>query len=158
LFQFSEGNFRQGVATVAFEESAIKSGTHELIVSAQDQLGNVARQSFTLEIIDQAELNLDHVINIPNPVKMGSDTRFYYYHSNAPGGFDMSITIRVYSLGGRLLSVIRNPRNGEAWIPKDQRGNLLTPNVYLYQITASSPSINKTVKSKIKKLVVHPPR
>jgi hypothetical protein len=158
LFQFYEGNFRQGVATVAFEESAIKSGTHELVVSAQDLLGNVARQSFTLEIVDPAELKLDHVLNIPNPVKMGRETRFYYYHSNAPGDFNMNITIRIYSLGGRLLSVIRNPRNGEAWVPKDQRGNLLTPNVYLYQITASSPSVNKTVKSKIKKLVVHPPR
>ena len=156
LFQFE--NFMQGVATVPFEENSLKSGTHELIISAQDLLGNVSKQSFTLDILEQAELKLDHVLNIPNPVRMGRETRFFYYHSNTPGDFDMRITIRIYSLGGRLLTVIRNPRNGEPWIPKDQRGNLLTPNVYLYQITASSSDISKSVKSKIKKLVVHPPR
>ena len=156
LFQFE--NFMQGVATVPFEENSLKSGTHELIISAQDLLGNVSKQSFTIEVLDQAELKLDHVLNIPNPVRMGRETRFFYYHSNTPGDFDMRITIRIYSLGGRLLTVIRNPRNGEPWIPKDQRGNLLTPNVYLYQITASSSDISKSVKSKIKKLVVHPPR
>jgi hypothetical protein len=158
LFQFDAGSFRQGRAVVTFEESAVKSGTHELVISAQDLLGNVAKQSFTLEILDPAELKLDHVLNIPNPVKMGRETRFYYYHSNTPGDFNMNITIRIYSLRGRLLAVIRNPQNGDPWIPRDQRGNLLSPNVYLYQITASSPNLEKTVKSKIKKLVVHPPR
>jgi len=160
LFKFE--NFMQGVATVPFETNSLNSGTHELIISAQDLLGNVSKQSFTLEILEQAELKLDHVLNIPNPVRMGRETRFFYYHSNTPGGdyeTNVTITIRIYSLGGRLLAVIRNPRNGEAWIPRDQRGNILTPNVYLYQITASSSDINnKSVKSKIKKLVVHPPR
>jgi hypothetical protein len=156
LFQFED--FMQGVATVPFEENELKSGIHELIISAQDLLGNVSKQSFTIEILERAELKLDHVLNIPNPVRMGRETRFFYYHSNTPGDFDMNITIRIYSLGGRLLAVIRNPKNGEPWIPRDQRGNVLTPNVYLYQITASSSDISKSVKSKIKKLVVHPPR
>jgi len=159
LFKFD--NFMQGVATVPFETNSLNTGTHELIISAQDLLGNVSKQSFTLEILEQAELKLDHVLNIPNPVRMGRETRFFYYHSNTPGGdyeMNVTITIRIYSLGGRLLAVIRNPRNGEAWIPRDQRGNILTPNVYLYQITASSSDITKSVKSKIKKLVVHPPR
>jgi len=156
LFQFED--FMQGVATIPFEENELKIGTHELIISAQDLLGNVSKQSFTMEILEQAELKLDHVLNIPNPVRMGMETRFFYYHSNTPNDHDMNITIRIYSLGGRLLAVIRRPRNGEPWIPRDQRGNLLTPNVYLYQITASSSDITKSVKSKIKKLVVHPPR
>jgi hypothetical protein len=111
-----------------------------------------------MDIVDPAELKLDHVINVPNPVRMGMATRFYYHHSDVPGALDVQMTIRIYSLGGRLLSVIRNPRNGEPWVPRDQAGNALTPNVYLYQVTAASPNINKTVKSKIKKLVVHPPR
>jgi hypothetical protein len=158
LLQFSEGSFRHGTATLTFEENSLKGGTYELIISAQDLLGNVSRLSAALEIVDPSDLKLDHVINVPNPVKMGRETRFYYYHSNAPGDLNVNVTVRVYSLGGRLLSVIRNPRNGEAWVPMDGKGNLLTPNVYLYQVTASSSNIGKTVKSKIKKLVVHPPR
>jgi hypothetical protein len=141
LFQFSEGSFGQGTAMLTFEENSLKSGAHELIISAQDLLGNVSRLSATLEVVDPTELKLGQVINVPNPVKMGRETRFYYYHSNVPGGLDVNVTIRVYSLGGRLLSVIRNPRNGEAWIPRDGHGNLLSPNVYLYQVTASSSNI-----------------
>jgi hypothetical protein len=158
LFQFSEGSFRQGTATLTFEESELKSGSHELIISAQDLLGNVTRLSVSLEIVDPADIRLDHVINVPNPVRMGRETGFYYYHSNAPGDLNVNVTIRVYSLGGRLLAVIRNPRNGERWVPRDGKGNLLTPNVYLYQVTASSPNVGRSVKSKVKKLVVHPPK
>ncbi|MCL2218742.1 MAG: C25 family cysteine peptidase [Chitinispirillia bacterium] len=159
LFQFSEGSFRQGTATLLFEENSLRGGTaHELIISAQDLLGNVSNLSVSLDVVDPAEIKLDHVINVPNPVRMGRETRFYYNHSDVDGYLDIQVTIRVYTLGGRLLAVIRNPRNGEAWIPRDQAGNMLTPNVYLYQVTATSPNINRTVKSKIKKLVVHPPR
>jgi len=155
-----EGDFRQCVANYTFEENTLKSGVHELVISAQDLFGNVSRQSFTLEILDQMDIKLDHVLNIPNPVRMGSPTRFYYYHSNTVGhnNTDLTVIIRVYSLGGRLLAVIRNPVNGHPWIPRDERGNILTPNVYLYQVSAASASSGKTTKSKIKKLVVHPPR
>jgi hypothetical protein len=112
----------------------------------------------TWDVTDPSDIKLDHVINVPNPVKMGRQTRFYYTHSNVTGDLDVNVTIRVYSLGGRLLSVLRNPKNGEPWVPRDNRGNYLTPNVYLYQVTATSSNVGKTVRSKIKKLAVLPPR
>jgi len=157
---FRPDDFNKGRAPVNFEENTLKSGVHELVVSAQDLLGNISRQKFTLEIIDPMNIKLDHVLNIPNPVRMGAKTRFYYYHSNTDthDNKDLTVIIRVYSLGGRLLAVIRNPVNGHEWIPRDERGNMLTPNVYLYQVSVTSASLGKTTKSKIKKLVVHPPR
>ncbi len=158
LFDFDTGSFTQGKAIIAFEESMLGAGTYDLIISAQDLLGNVAKLSVVWEVVDPSEIKLDHVINVPNPVKMGQPTRFYYTHSNVTGDLDVNVTIRIYSLGGRLLSVIRNPKNGEQWVPKDNRGSHLTPNVYLYQVTATSRNVGKTVKSKIKKLAVLPPR
>ncbi|MCL2688319.1 MAG: C25 family cysteine peptidase [Chitinispirillia bacterium] len=158
------GDYRCRIATVNYEENTLKSGVHELVVTAQDLLGNVSRQSFTLEIVDPMDIKLDHVLNIPNPVRMGRETRFFFHHSNVDryNNEDLIVIIRVYSLGGRLLAVIRPryPRdlaNGYLWIPRDNRGNMLTPNVYLYQVSVTSPSLGKTTKSKIKKLVVHPP-
>jgi hypothetical protein len=158
LFQFSEGSFTRGSATLAFEENMLGAGAYELVIGAQDLLGNVSRLSVAWEVVNPADIKLDHVMNVPNPVKMGQQTRFYYTHSNVSGDLAVNVTIRVYSLNGRLLSVIRNPRNGEPWVPRDEKGNYLTPNVYLYQVTAASQNIGKTVKSKIKKLAVHPPR
>jgi hypothetical protein len=158
LFQFDQGSFSKGKAPISFEENVLKRGTYELIISAQDLLGNVSKLSVVWDVADPSEIKLDHVMNVPNPVKMGQQTRFYYTHSNVTGDLDVNVTIRVYSLGGRLLSVIRNPKNGETWVPRDNRGNYLTPNVYLYQVTATSFNVGKTVKSKIKKLAVLPPR
>jgi len=158
LFDFDTGSFTQGRAVYAFEANALGSGTYDLIISAQDLLGNVSKLSVVWEVADESDIKLGHVINVPNPVKMGRQTRFYYTHSNVPGDLNVNVTIRVYSLGGRLLSVIRNPKNGEPWVPRDNRGNYLTPNVYLYQVTAASQNAGKTVKSKIKKLAVLPPR
>jgi hypothetical protein len=157
-FDFEPGSSTRGKATLVFENGTLSAGTHELVISAQDLLGNVSRLSVILEIVDPAEIKLDHVMNVPNPVKMGQPTRFYYTHSNVTGDLAVNVTIRVYSLGGRLLAVIRNPDNGKPWVPRDGKGNYLTPNVYLYQVTATSSNVGKTVKSKIKKLAVHPPR
>jgi len=158
LFDFDTGSFTQGKAIVNFEENMLGGGTYDLIISAQDLLGNVSKLSVVWEVADPSDIKLDHVINVPNPVKMGRQTRFYYTHSNVTGDLDANVTIRIYSLGGRLLAVIRNPKNGEPWVPRDNKGNYLTPNVYLYQITATSRNVGKTVKSKIKKLAVLPPR
>jgi hypothetical protein len=36
--------------------------------------------------------------------------------------------------------------------------NVLSLDIYLYQIIATSRDLKKTTKSKVKKLVIHPPR
>ena len=99
---------------------------------------------------------------------MGKTTRFFCYSnytSQQYFGADVHLTVRIYTLGGRLLKVIRDARNGEPWDCRDQRGNLLSPDVYLYRIMAEDYRADpdeyqqkKTVKSKIMKLVILPPR
>ncbi|GBU21504.1 hypothetical protein R80B4_01397 [Fibrobacteres bacterium R8-0-B4] len=160
LFDFDTGSFTQGKAVLSFEENMLSGGIYDMIISAQDLLGNVSKLNMVWEVTDGSEIKLDHVINVPNPVKMGRETRFYYTHSNVSGDLDVNVTIRVYSLSGKLLTVIRSRDliNGYKWVPRDNMGNLLTPNVYLYQVTATSSNVGKTVKSKIKKLAVLPPR
>jgi hypothetical protein len=90
---------------------------------------------------------------------MGQTTRFYFYPSNTTyEELPVSIYIKVYSLSGRLLRVFTSAHNGLIWDGRDQVGNLLSPNVYLYQISAYNNTYQKNVKSKIKKLVIQPPR
>jgi hypothetical protein len=159
-FQFVEGDYRKGCAPLSFEENTLPAGNNNLLVTAQDLLGNVSRGKFVLEITDENTLLLDHVFNTPNPVRMGETTRFFFYPSTtttyASGKF--IIVIKIYSLGGRLLRVIKNASNGEVWDCRDQTGYPLPPNIYLYQVTADYPSQEKMIKSKIQKLVIHPPR
>ncbi|MBN2187838.1 MAG: hypothetical protein JW699_00180 [Chitinispirillaceae bacterium] len=164
-FQFAEGDFRKGVALLSLEENDLKVGSYPLNITAQDLPGNVSRASFVLEITDRTALSLNHVFNTPNPMRMGGTTRFFFFPStttsqNVVPPLDYIIVIKIYSLGGKLLKVIKNANNGHPWDGRDQTGYVLPPNIYLYQVSADYPSQDegKLIKSKIQKLVIHPPK
>jgi hypothetical protein len=61
-------------------------------------------------------------------------------------------------MSGKLLRVFHNARNGEVFDLRDQSGRPLGPNVYLYQLLVEDTYQQKTAKSGIQKLMVHPPR
>ncbi len=158
-FQFKEGDFREGAASIEIEENEIKPGTYELHVYARDLIGNIALRKFALEVTEKEEIKLGQVLNYPNPFKMGQTTRFYFYPSNTtseilPG----TIYVKIYTLGGKLIRTFNDAKNGVVWDGRDQAGNLLSPNIYLYQVSAYNTAFQKMTKSKIKKLVIHPPR
>jgi hypothetical protein len=162
-FKFSEGDYRQGTAVLSFEENSLKPGKYTLVATAQDMIGNVSKVSFSLEITQEAAFSLDHVFNSPNPMRMGDRTQIFFYptstttqNTNPP--LEFGVMIKIYSLSGRLLRVIKNARNGEYWDGRDQTGYQLPPNIYLYQVTAWYPQQDKQIKSKIEKIVIHPPR
>jgi hypothetical protein len=156
-FQFAEGDFRSGTAVTSFEEKSLKIGKYELIVTAQDLLGKVSKVAVSLEITDENEPTLDRVFNTPNPVKMGQTTRFFFYPSTAQPYLNARFIVKIFSLSGKLLRVFKDARNGETWDLKDQNGYPLPPNIYLYQVTGYYVT-DKQVKSKIQKVVIHPPR
>ncbi|MBD3390552.1 MAG: hypothetical protein GF418_00910 [Chitinivibrionales bacterium] len=166
-FLFSQGDFREGAATVTFEDGDLDEGEHDMRITAQDLLGNVSRIAVTLDIVTMSEFKLGPVYNYPNPVRMGKGTKFYFYHSNNYandpnrdwyGTVDASI--RIYTLSGKLIRVIPNAINGQEWDGTDQYGNQLAPNVYLYRVVADVviQDADRTERSGIKKLVIRPPR
>jgi hypothetical protein len=158
-FISTEGDYREGSASVEIEKNTIEPGTYELIISARDLRGNISLKKIALEVTTQEEIKLDHVFNFPNPFKMGQTTRFYFYPSNTTfEELPVSIYIKIYSLSGKLLKVFTDAHNGIVWDGRDQAGNILSPNVYLFQITAYSSTSQKKTKSKIQKIVIHPPR
>ena len=135
-----------------------------MVISAQDMLGNSSELTVGLDILNPDDFDLHHTFNYPNPVRMGRTTKFYFYHSNKSqlwhGGVEAKI--KIYTLSGKLIRVFKTANNGEVWDLTDQRGHVLTPNVYLYRVTVkmlnSGFSDNeKIVKSPIKKLVILPP-
>jgi hypothetical protein len=154
-FRIDGGDFRKGSATIELTEGMLKAGTYTLLTSAQDLAGNITRQSFDLEVSQSQDVAVTFVINYPNPVKMGATTAFYYGLSKLAG---TQATIKVYSMSGKLLRVFHNARNGEVFDLRDQSGRPLGPNVYLYQLLVEDTYQQKTAKSGIQKLMVHPPR
>ena len=170
-FQFDAGSYQKGSAIIGFESGSIKPGSYSVILTAQDLLGNISHLTFGLQIEDSFQLSLDHVLNIPNPMRMGQSTRFFFSPTlttipNTNPSVQANFTIKIYSLAGKLLKVISNAQNGESWNGRDQTGYVLPPDVYLYQVAAAyqntytSDGMNgpANVKSAIQKLVIYPPK
>jgi hypothetical protein len=156
-FVFKEGDFKQGKAVIELQENSIKEGMYELAVSACDLIGNLSKKIFRLEITTSKELEFGQVFNYPNPFRMNESTQFCFYH-NQSSSQNVNATLKIYSLSGRLLRVFTNVKNGVTWDGRDQSGRLLSPNVYLYQITAKVSKNEKKIASKVKKVMIHPPR
>ncbi|MBD3322815.1 MAG: hypothetical protein GF350_17075, partial [Chitinivibrionales bacterium] len=162
-FQFEEGDYRTGVATISFEEDEIEPGAYELKIGARDLLGFSSNETFSFEIAPKEEFRLGHVFNYPNPVRAGETTRFFFYSSSPSRPWSENdgvfVTIKIYTLSGKLIKIIKNAYNGVEWNAADEFGRELSPNIYLYQISAEAPFIqNENEKSAIQKLVIHPPR
>jgi len=159
-FQFVSGDYRRGNATISFDvDNAWQLGEYKMMVSGQDLLGNVSHRTISIEIVDQQNLEMYHVFNYPNPMRLGETCRFYFDLSQATiqqSVDEVRAMIRLYTLSGRLLRVLENVKRGQLFDGRDSFGNLLSPGVYLYQISAANQ--NKMVKSKIEKLAINPPR
>jgi hypothetical protein len=160
-FQFSEGDFRKGEAGWTFNDGAMAPGTYTMQVCAQDLLGNVSKKNIAVEITAPLELALYHVFNYPNPMRMGESCRFYFDLSKTISqSVDdrVKVSIRLFTLSGRLVRVFKDVKRGEPFDGKDNFNNPLSPGVYLYQMTAEDMLQQKVVKGKIEKLAINPPR
>ena len=166
-FLFNEGDFRRGRATITLEEGDLAEGEHEMKISGQDLLGNISRICAIVEILPFSQFKLGQVFNYPNPFRMGQTTRFFFSQSNTYANDPnkswygtIQATIKIYTLSGKLVRVLRDAANGQQWDGTDQYGRQLAPNVYLYRVVVdvNMPEVKKTEKSGIKKLVIRPPR
>ena len=164
-FIFEGGEYTRGNASQVFEpEHGFSEGTYDMIITAQDLLGNLSKQTFTVEVLSEENFKMGRVFNFPNPVRMGSSTKIYFYHPNTSEQKygKVTATIKIYTLNGKLIRIYKNARNGQVWDLKDQRGNNVTPNIYLYRVFVRMPdpsfvNSENVIESAIKKIVVHPP-
>jgi hypothetical protein len=166
-FQFGEGDFKNGTALVEIPIPKIKDIKNTLIITSRDLLGNLSVTTFPVDFNkiaitnDEVEPNLDNVFNFPNPVRLGMSTRFFFCKSEVNERFipaHYRFVVKIYTLNGKLIKIFKDAQNGITWDCRDQRGKNLSPDVYLYQVTAYSSVNKKTIRSKIGKVVIHPPK
>lgn len=162
---FNAGEFTHGSATILFEANEILPGTYDMIICAQDLFGNISKETFTLEILTEDNFKLGRVFSYPNPVHMREQVKFFFYQPNTSEFWHGKVesTIKIYTLSGKLIRIFKNAKNGTVWNLTDQHGNKLTPNIYLYRITAKMINTGfsgkqRVVNSSIKKIVIYPPR
>ena len=162
-------DFREVSLTLPLRRSDFpSSGEYELTISARDILQNTTTRRFILDIrsLGEEQYTIGNFFAYPSPVRMGQRTRFFF---NQPTDNVADISLKIYTLNGRLVRSFTNIQSGVEWDLTDQRGQKLSPNVYLYRLfvrrhrrddgqqPTSSPR-TEVIRSNVRKMVIHPPR
>lgn len=130
-------------------------GPHTLDVKVWDVNNNSSTIRLDFTVTEDQEMQLDHVLNYPNPFT--THTVFMYEHNQSCASLETQINI--YTVSGRLVKTINQlvPTNGFrvegiSWDGKDDFGDQLAKGVYVYQLKVTMPDGKKA--QKMEKLVL----
>ncbi|MFT6718119.1 MAG: hypothetical protein ACJAY8_000509 [Sphingobacteriales bacterium] len=138
-----------------YRYEGLEPGKHELKVKVWDVNNNSTEKSISLVVNENKKVELDHVLNYPNPFT--TSTGFFFEHNQAEK--ELNVEIKIFSMNGRLVRVIKESaipngfRYGPiAWDGRDEFGQQLGKGVYMYQLNVTN-NIGASA-SKMEKLVV----
>lgn len=130
-------------------------GQHTLDVKIWDVNNNSSTIRLDFTVTEDQDVELDHVLNYPNPFT--THTMFMYEHNQSCASLETQINI--YTVSGRLVKTINQlvPTSGFrvegiSWDGKDDFGDQLAKGVYVYQLKVTMPDGKKA--QKMEKLVL----
>jgi hypothetical protein len=148
LNSYQKGKFRYPI-------TKLSEGKHTLKFKVWDILNNSAEKTIDFTVVKQSQLQLDHVLNYPNP--FSTNTSFYFEHNQAESVLD--VKIQIFTITGKLIKTIvqttqMNGFRSEAipWNGTDDFGDKLAKGVYIYKLSAKTS--NGNYAEKIEKLVI----
>jgi hypothetical protein len=134
-YESEQDNARRGA--IRFQLPELPAGPHTLTIKAWDVLNNSAEYDLTFTIVLTAELQIDHVLNYPNPFT--TKTAFWFEH-NQPGT-DLQVKVDLFTISGKriktILQTINTPGNRSSeveWDGRDEAGAKVGRGVYLYHL------------------------
>lgn len=127
---------------------SLRQGSHQLTVRAFDSFGNPTTFRLAFRVADESS-ELEMVYNYPNPTAGGTHFTF-----QLPEPAD--VTIRVFTVAGRLIRTIEAPGLGAGyrqvyWDGRDHVGDQPANGAYLYKVTMKGSGREE---SKFSKLVI----
>ena len=129
-----------------YTPNTLADGRYTLNVEASDRLGNgPAKIAMSFQV--SSILAIENALVAPNPV---SDTGHFTFILSRPS----EVTVRIYTLAGRLVQRIEEPfaragYNQIFWDGRDADGQMLSNNTYLYTLTAENGESQARVKDKL---------
>ncbi|MGD9488961.1 MAG: type IX secretion system sortase PorU [Calditrichaceae bacterium] len=148
FFVYEKDSYKKGIIT--YPLSSLKPGTHELKITAFDNLNNPSDENIHFDIAESAQLTITDVINYPNPFRGETD---FTFQTNLSGA---DVKIKIYTISGRIIQEINGNLtvpgyNQISWDGRDRDGDELANGVYLYKIILKYDGSTKEV---IEKMVV----
>lgn len=141
--------------TVRYQLTNIAPGKHSLKCRAWDITNNVAEKTIQFQVVSDKKLEIDHLLNYPNPFTTHTD---FYFEQNQPGAV-YDIIVQIFTISGKVVKSISTQQYIEGnrcapipWDGRDDYGGKLAKGVYMYKLKIRSP--NGDTAEKMEKLVI----
>jgi len=153
-YETETDNYKKGKVTYPYRDLA--PGLHTILFKAWDVYNNLITAEIQFIVIGDGELQLEHVLNYPNPFV--SYTEFWFNHNRPFESLD--VQVQILTITGKLVKTINQTIVNEGfnsrdvkWDGKDDFGDRIGKGDYVYKLTVKS-SVTGKVSEKIEKLVI----
>ncbi|ARV06343.1 hypothetical protein BTO04_06350 [Polaribacter sp. SA4-10] len=154
FYETELNDFSKGKVTYKLRD--LEVGPHALKLKAWDTYNNSSEVTLNFVVISNTILNLENVLNYPNPFV--NYTEFWFNH-NKPNEL-LEVQVQVFTVSGKLVKTINQnvQTNGNlarsiTWNGLDDFGNKIGKGVYIYKLKVKS-TISNLVSEKYEKLVI----
>jgi len=154
FYETELGDFTKGKVTYRLRD--LEVGAHTLKIKAWDTYNNSSETTLNFVVVSDAILNLENVLNYPNPFV--NYTEFWFNHNkpNEP----LEVQVQIFTVAGKLVKTINQnvqttgtlSRN-ITWNGLDDFGHKIGKGVYVYKLRVRATSSN-LVSEKYEKLVI----
>ena len=154
FYETELNDFTEGKVTYKLRDLSV--GNHTLEVKACDTYNNCSKSTLNFVVVSDAILNLENVLNYPNPFV--NYTEFWFNH-NKPNEL-LKVQVQIFTVSGKLIKTIHqnvqttgNLSRNIVWNGLDDFGNKIGKGVYVYKLRVAS-TISNLVSEKYEKLVI----
>ena len=154
FYETALDDFAKGKVTYRLRN--LEVGAHTLKIKAWDTYNNSSEITLNFVVVSDAVLNLENVLNYPNPFV--NYTEFWFNH-NKPNEL-LEVQIQIFTVAGKLVKTINqnvqttgNLSRSIAWNGLDDFGNKIGKGVYVYKMRVNATETN-LVSEKYEKLVI----
>lgn len=151
-YQTELNDYTNGKVNYKLRDLAV--GPHTLKIKAWDTYNNSSEATLNFVVVSDAILNLENVLNYPNPFV--NYTEFWFNH-NKPNE-NLEVQVQVFTVSGKLVKTINqnvittgNLARSITWNGLDDFGNKIGKGVYVYKLKVKSSNL---VAEKYEKLVI----
>jgi len=154
FYETDVDDFMKG--TAARKIRNLEPGPHTLSFKAWDVYNNSSTAELQFVVLGDEELELENVLNYPNPFV--NYTEFWFNHNRPFEPLD--VQVQIFTVSGKVVKTINQTVVTEGFLSRsitwdglDDFGQAIGKGVYVYKITVKSTLTNKRVE-KIEKLVI----
>ena len=154
FYETEPNNFTKGFVNYPF--SNLKEGLHTITFKGWDVYNNLATATLDFVVAAETGLQLDKVLNYPNPFV--DYTEFWFQH-NRPNE-TLQVQVQILTVTGKIVKTINQTVVSDGvlskeikWDGRDDFGDRIGKGVYIYRLKVKS-TVSGEQAEKIEKLVI----